>query len=232
MLVQLVRRPAADLHRAQTPAGVEIPAGVAAADPARHVGEDHDGKLEPLCLVHRHQPDAVAALFENRRLAPSDFRRLAQLVDEPAERNAAARFVLPRQLGDVQHVGERLLARGTQDEADVRSRFREQPADRVGNGPVVAPAMQLLQQTQRVGDRRQVRRWFAAERELAAGVAPELLRNPERMERCRTGVGTRAAARRRSRRATPLSVAKTDSSSSGHSMAASAARIVSTSSRP
>ena len=35
---------------------------------------------------------------------------VAQFVDEAAERNAAARFVLPRQLGDVQHVGQHLFA--------------------------------------------------------------------------------------------------------------------------
>ena len=43
--------------------------------------------------------------------------------------------------------------------------------------------MQLLQQPQRVGDRRQVRGRLAGEREILPGVAAELLRNPERMER-------------------------------------------------
>ena len=42
----------------------------------------------------------------------------------------------------------------------------EQPADRVGDRPVVAPPVQLLQQPQRVGDRQQVRRRLAGQRQL------------------------------------------------------------------
>ena len=51
---------------------------------------------------------------------------VAQLLDEAAERHAAVQLVLPRQLGDVQHVGERLLAGRPQHEADVRARGVEQ----------------------------------------------------------------------------------------------------------
>ena len=58
----------------------------------------------------------------------------------------------------------------------------EQPADGVGDRPVVAAAMQLLQQPQRVGNRHQMRRRLAGERQILAGVAAELLRHPERME--------------------------------------------------
>ena len=43
--------------------------------------------------------------------------------------------------------------------------------------------MELLQQTQRIGDRHQLRRRFAGERELLAGVPAELPGNPERVER-------------------------------------------------
>ena len=54
-------------------------------------------------------------------------RCLAQLLDEAAERHAAVRLVLARELGDVQHVGERLLAGRAQHEADVRAGRVEQP---------------------------------------------------------------------------------------------------------
>ena len=78
------------------------------------------GKLEPLGLVHRHQPNAVAPLFENRCFGGlAALRRLAQRLDEAAKRHAAFELVLPRQLRDVQHVGERLFSAGTEDEADM-----------------------------------------------------------------------------------------------------------------
>ncbi len=92
------------------------------------------------------------------------------------------RSVLSRELGDVQHVGQHLLAGGPQHEPDVRAGFRQELADRLGNGPVVPAAVQLLQQPQRVGNRQQVRRLPGVELQLLAGVAAELLRNPERME--------------------------------------------------
>ena len=83
----------------------------------------------------------------------------------------------------MQHVGERLLAGRPQDEPDVRARVGEQPADRVRHGTVVAAAMQLLKQPQRVGDRHQMRGRFARQRQLAAGVATELFGHAERVER-------------------------------------------------
>ncbi len=77
--------------------------------------------------MHGHHADAVAVFLEDRRFGRlRRLRRDAQLVDEAAERDAAAHLVLPRELGDVQHVGERLLAAGPQREADVRARRREQ----------------------------------------------------------------------------------------------------------
>ena len=105
---------------------------------------------------------------------------VAQLVDEPAERHPAARFVLARQLGDVQHVGERLLAGAAQDEADVRARRVEQLLDRLGHRPVVAPAMQLLQQLRRlsaIGTADASRLGRVASRSRTAGP-----RNAKRME--------------------------------------------------
>ena len=77
---------------------------------------------------------------------------LAQLVDEPAERQAAGRLVLARELRDVQHVGERLLAGAAQHDPDMRARRVEQILDRFRDRPIVAPPMQLLQDAQ--GSRR------------------------------------------------------------------------------
>ena len=52
------------------------------------------------------------------------------------------RFVGARQLGEVQDVGERLLARRPQREAGVGARRLEQPRDGVGDRPAVAAAVQ------------------------------------------------------------------------------------------
>ena len=65
----------------------------------------------------------------------------------------------------------------------MRARRGEQAADGVGHRTIIAPAMQLLQQPQCVGDRLQMGGRLAGERELLAGVAAELFRNPEGMER-------------------------------------------------
>ena len=96
--------------------------------------------------MHGHHADAVAGLLEDRRLGRVRILRGdAQFVDEAAERQAPGRLVFARQLGDVQHVGQRLLAAAAQDDADVRARRVEQLLDRLGHGPVVAAAMQPLQ---------------------------------------------------------------------------------------
>ena len=51
-----------------------------------HVAEDHDRELEALGLVHGHQADAVAPLFENRRLLHLPLVGLrVQLLEEPAK---------------------------------------------------------------------------------------------------------------------------------------------------
>ena len=85
-----------------------------------------------LCTVISRTPSLPSST--NRRFGRvGRVGRLAQLVDEAAERNAAAGLVLARQLGDVQDVGQHLLAGRPQHEADVRARQREQPADRVGD---------------------------------------------------------------------------------------------------
>ena len=124
---QLDRRPRPEPQIARVLRAIDQPVGAVDLQLRGHVGEDDDGELEPFRLVHGHQPHAVAALLENRRFGrlPA-VRLLAQLLDEPAERNAAVRLVLPRELGDVQHVGERLLAGVSQHEADVRARRVQQ----------------------------------------------------------------------------------------------------------
>ncbi len=77
--------------------------------------------------MHGHHAHAVAVFLEDRRFGRlRGVRRDAQLLDEAAERDPAAHLVLPRELGDVQHVGERLLAAGPEREADVRARGGEQ----------------------------------------------------------------------------------------------------------
>ena len=106
------------------------------------VGEDDDGKLEALRFVHGHQPHALAAFLEDRRLGRlGAIGRVVQRVNEAAERQPAFGFVAPRQIGDVQHVGQHLFAAAPQDETGVRARHRDQPADRVGHRPMIARRM-------------------------------------------------------------------------------------------
>src|SRR5687767_12513846 len=79
-----------------------------------------DGELESLRFVHGHQADAVAALFENRRLARlAVFGLLAQLLDKSAERNPAIRSVTACELGDVKHIRQHLLVAMLEGEVDL-----------------------------------------------------------------------------------------------------------------
>ena len=78
-----------------------------------------------------------------------------QRVHEAAERQAAFQFVAPRQIRNVQHVGEHLLAAAPQDEAGVRARDRDQAADRVGDGPMISRGVQFAKRRQRLGHRLQ-----------------------------------------------------------------------------
>ena len=146
MIVQIVGRPSNQSDRAQPPSSIEVAAGDIAAQSARQIGKDHNRKLETFRLVHGHQPHAAAALFHDRRLG--GFRILggaAELVDEAAKRNAAARLVLARELGDMENVRERLLAARTQNEADMSSRRGKEPGNRIGDRPVVSDAVEFLE---------------------------------------------------------------------------------------
>ena len=63
-----------------------------------------------LCTVISRTPSLPSSRIGASAASPS-LGLLAQLVDEAAERNAAVQLELARELRDVQHVGERLLAR-------------------------------------------------------------------------------------------------------------------------
>ena len=114
---------------------------------------------------------------------------------------------------------------------DMRAGRVEQLGNRVGHGTVVTTPMELLQQSKSArrsaADGRSARR----RAQLRAGIAAQLARDAEWDGTVRSDGGIRAAASSSIAKSEPFSVANTDSSSSGHSIAASAARIVSTSSR-
>jgi hypothetical protein len=63
VLVQLVRRPAADLHGAQPLSRFEMTAGVVSAEAARQVREDDDGNSRPLalCTVISRTPSLLSS---------------------------------------------------------------------------------------------------------------------------------------------------------------------------
>src|SRR5438105_5239821 len=130
------------------------------------VHQNDDRELEPLRLVDGHQADAVAALFENRRLGGiAGFGVFAKILEKSSERNAALGFVAPRQLGDVGDVREHLLASVLQREADVRAGRLEQRRNGGRNGHAVARAMKRLKKIQRRRDRRRgVQVWRNIER--------------------------------------------------------------------
>ena len=110
-----------------------------------------------LCTVIRRTPSLPSSTI-GASVGVAALGRLAQRLDEAAERQPVVALVLARQLGHVQHVGQHLLAAAAQREADVRARVVEQPRHRLGHRPAVALRVQARQQRQRVADRLQVRR--------------------------------------------------------------------------
>ena len=129
-----------------------MPARGVARRTASRIRQDHYVKLQTLRLVHGHDADAVAALFEDRRLASlRGFSSRRELVDETTERQAAVRLVLTGELRDVQHVGERLLAGAAQHDRHVRPRGSQQLLYCLRDRPVVAPPVQPLKDHERVG---------------------------------------------------------------------------------
>ena len=134
--------------------GIDVPAGGCGAHLRGHVGENDDGEFEPLRFVHGHQAHAVAALFENRRLAGlAVFGLLAQLLDESAERNPSIRLVTARELGDVKHIRQHLLAAMLERKPHVRARGLEQRRNRRRNGTWLRERCSVCRSDKRLDDR-------------------------------------------------------------------------------
>ncbi len=162
---------------------------------ARRVDQHDDRKLEPLGLVHGHQAHAVAAVLEDRRLRRlGALGRLAQGRDEAAERQPAVGLVAPAEVGDVQHVGQGLLAAGP------RARRRRARASRsAGRSACRRPAACCA-----AGAGRAARQ---GPRPPAAGAPPDAPA-PDTGGTGRSDGDTRAGRRRRSRTA-PLAASQT-----------------------
>ncbi len=128
--------------------------------------------------MNGHHADAVATLFEDRRFGGLRILgRQAQLVDEAAKREPAARLVLARELRDMQHVGKRLFARASQHQPNVPPGDVEQLLDGLGHRSIVPAAMETLEHQQRLHNRLQVTNSIG----VGARSAPEWLREPERV---------------------------------------------------
>ena len=147
VLQQLPRRAADQVHRAQTLLRVNVEVRLTRSQVTGDVGEDHDGKLQPLGAVHGHDADALGAFFEHRRLPGFvSFRLHRQLLDETAERDAAAHLEAPRQVANSIDVCQHLVAGRPQGESSVRTRTLHQRADRLNDGPPVATAVEFSKQ--------------------------------------------------------------------------------------
>ena len=124
---------------------------------ARRIDQHHDGELEPLGLVNGHQTHAVAAVLEDRRLGGlGPVGGLAEGGDEAAKRQAPVGFVAPGEIGDVQHVGQGLLAAWPERERHVGARGDQQIVQRIGNRSRVAPLVQVAEQRECLAHRLQV----------------------------------------------------------------------------
>ena len=235
MQQQIDRRPAAELQRAQVRSGSsQRPASARESLHVRSARID-DRKLEPLGLVHRHQAHAVAALFEDRRLG-----RLRR-----SRRPRAARR---RSRGTTCRRRPRTARASSATCSTLASACSPRGAARSPTCARVA-----LEQLAAIVSRRPAG-------SCAAGAAAQQRRAPRRSAQMRelvepsasNAAGTRNGCRWHAKpwastdridavhsssssspmaKSGPRSVANTDSSSSGHSIAASAARIASTSSR-
>src|SRR5262249_40921232 len=119
------------------------------AELRRHVGKDHDGEFQPFGFMDRHQPDAIAAFFEDRCF--SGFSALGlgtQLVNKSAKRNAAFRFIATRQLSDMRNIGEHVFATVLERKPDVRAGGFEQCGHGRRHRHPITRAMERLQQLQ------------------------------------------------------------------------------------
>ncbi len=119
------------------------------------VGEDDHRELQPLGAVHGHDPHSLRPLLDHGRLARGAALGVGvEAVDEGPERGRALRLEAARQVEHAERVGERLLARRPDGDARVRARRREEPLQRVGDGPPVPPEVQLAEDRERVDHRR------------------------------------------------------------------------------
>ena len=161
---------------AQPPFRIDVAVRSRAPQPAGRVRQHDHRKFEPLGAVHRHQPHPFSPLFQDRRLLPaSGVRFLQQVLDKAPEREAAGRVVLASHLGHLQDVGQRLPPGLAHGEAGVGAGRLQQLAQGDVHRPLVAPAVQRLQQLERAGDR--------LEPVVLRGrpsTGPQLGRNPER----------------------------------------------------
>ena len=138
-----------------------------------------------------HHADAVAVLLEDWRFRRDGvLGRHAQLLDEAAERDPAARLELPRELRDVERVRQYLFSTRAEREPDVRARRAEQLVQRLRHRHVVATAMEPLEDGEGFGDRSEMADFFrrlaiehGGHAERVQRVTPEALRcsGPETM---------------------------------------------------
>ena len=184
------------------------------------VGEDDDRKLEALGLVHGHQPHAVAAFFEDRRLrrlARRPLRRAARRRSRgtrgrpPPRSGAPARRCAARWRAPARRRARAEAGVGAR-RARAAGRSCRRPAGGCAGGAARAAAS-------------------SASRDGAQLVPAASVRHAGTDGRRADRVVPASSASSPIANSGPRSVANTDSSSSGHSIAASAARIVSTSSR-
>ena len=118
VIEQVLRHQARDAHRAAASFDVEIARRLAAAQACAVMSASTTtGNSRPLalCTVISRTPSLPSSRI-GASGASARLGGLAQLLDESAERQPAVGLVPPRQLGDVQHVGQHLLAAAPQHE--------------------------------------------------------------------------------------------------------------------
>ena len=147
VLQQLPGRAADQAHRAQGLLGVNIQVRLTRRQVTGDVRQDHDGKLQPLGAMHGHDADALGPFLEHRRLPGFVPLRLdCKLLDETAERDAAAHLEAPRQVANSIDVRQHLVAGRAQGESSVRARALQERADCLNDRPPVATAVEFSKQ--------------------------------------------------------------------------------------
>ena len=151
VLEELRGRAAGEPHGAEPALGVDPARRLGVRLVGREVGQDHDRELEALGAVHGHDAHALGPLLDDRGVARLAALRLYhKAVDEGAEGDDAAALGAAGEVDEPAHIGERLLARRPDGEPGRRPGGGEQPADRVGDRPAVAAAMEVAEHGERV----------------------------------------------------------------------------------